>query len=1062
MSLCAFLRRLDSANALAAIRRTLVLALMGPKASALNPDWAARNVREGRRAGAQQYAWGVCLLLAMAPAPIFGDASDRTISQFVHTAWTAKDGVPANIVDIAQTADGFLWLGTPIGLYRFDGVTFELYQPESGPAFPSNRINALQALNNGDLWIGFLGGGASMLHNGRCTNYPSGDGLPPGNILTFAQDQDGTIWAGTDAALARFVDGQWQRAAGDWGYPYGGVQTMYVDHRGTLWVASRDSIAFLPHGARKFQTTGIKVGQVPRFAEAPSGTLWMAETTRSVRPIPLPENTHGLEPEIQVGSVSMLFDDDGSLWTTSIGDGLRRVPFPDQLNGRKISEFSPAAESFTEKDGLTSDFSGRILKDREGSIWVVTQAGLDRFRKGPLVPLVLPGKFGEKALFPGDGGDIWVSSQGGEARTDGHTWQYTEFRNYFNHGVRDSRGVTWLDTLSSGPTRLFRMEKGKETPVVRMPSESENLGQVLAEDRMDTLWLAGGPHQVFFLKNGRWGELETPPEIAGKIAISAFTDDSGRIWFGFRGAIMMLDGRNLRAFTSKDGVPNLAITCFTELGGHIWIGGPRGLALFEGNRFRTIASAGGDWLEGISGVDRDSNGDLFVTEIRGVAFIPAAEISKVLENPAARVQVQIFDWRDGLASTTGSRAPYPDSLRGLDGRIWFSTSSGVAWIDPAHIAKNLLPPPVAIRSITADGKRLGSAAGLQLPPHTGQLLIDYTALSLAVPERVHFRYKLEGYDKDWQTAGSGGTQREATYTNLSPRKYRFRVIACNNDGVWNETGASLDFSILPAWYQTLWFRSICVVAFALLLWMLYRLRLRQMERLYIARMQERVGERTRIARELHDTLLQSFQGLLMVFQAASNLLPHRPDDAKKKLDGAIEKTSQALNEGRGAVQGLRSAAAIGSDLAVALRTLGDELATGGDDRKSSAFEVMVEGEPKNLKPVVRDEVYRIAGEALRNAFAHAEANRIEVEIHFDALRLRLRIRDDGKGIDFDLLGDEGRPGHWGLQGMRERAKVIGGKLEIWSSAQSGTEVELTLRSSVAYDAGTLQRTSERS
>jgi signal transduction histidine kinase len=318
---------------------------------------------------------------------------------------------------------------------------------------------------------------------------------------------------------------------------------------------------------------------------------------------------------------------------------------------------------------------------------------------------------------------------------------------------------------------------------------------------------------------------------------------------------------------------------------------------------------------------------------------------------------------------------------------------------------------------------------------------------------------LEGTDTGWQNVG---TRRQAYYNNLGPGSYRFRVIACNNDGVWNETGASLDFSILPAWYQTLWFRSICVVAFALLLWMLYRLRLRQMERLYIARMQERVGERTRIARELHDTLLQSFQGLLMVFQAASNLLPHRPDDAKKKLDGAIEKTSQALNEGRGAVQGLRSAAAIGSDLAVALRTLGDELATGGDDRKSSAFEVMVEGEPKNLKPVVRDEVYRIAGEALRNAFAHAEANRIEVEIHFDALRLRLRIRDDGKGIDFDLLGDEGRPGHWGLQGMRERAKVIGGKLEIWSSAQSGTEVELTLRSSVAYDAGTLQRTSERS
>ncbi len=998
------------------------------------------------------------MLIAFVPAPLLANAGDRTLSQFVHTSWTAKDGVPASIVDIAQTADGFLWLGTQSGLYRFDGVTFELYQPESGPAFLSNHVTALQALPNGDLWIGFQDRGASLLRNGRCTNYPFADWLPPGKIYFFVQDHDGTIWAGANTGLARFVDGQWRRIGDDWGIPSGRVHTIYVDHKGTLWVAVQDKIVFLPRGARRFQTTDIKVIQVMQFTESREGTLWMAETTRSVRPVPLAENTHGQEPEIQVGSRAILFDDDGSLWITSIGDGMRRIPFPGQLNSQKISEFSPAAESFTEKDGLTSDYSYLILKDREGSIWVVTQAGLDRFRRGALAPLLLRGKFGSKAIFPGDGGNIWVSSDGGkaesEAWTDGHTWQFPSSTAYFTHGVRDSQGVTWLDTYdwSTGSGRLFRMEKGKLTFVAKMPSapfESlTNSGQVLALDHTGTLWLAGGPHQIFYLKNGKWAELETPPEIAGMIAISALTDDRGRIWFGYTNAIMMLDGTNVRTFTGKDGVTTGIITCITDLGGHIWIGGPGGLEVLQGDGFRTIAPAGGDWLDGISGLEKDSNGDLFVTEPRGVGFLPAAEISKVLENPSARVQVQILDWRDGLGGTTLNRIPYPDSIRGLDGRIWFSTSSGVSWIDPAHIPKNSLPPPVVIRSITADGKRYGSTAGLRLPPQAGRLLIDYTALSLAVPERVRFRYKLEGYDTDWQDAG---THREATYTNLSPRQYRFQVIACNNDGVWNEAGASLGFTILPAWYQTIWFRSMCVAAFAWLLWTLYWFRLRQLKRQYSARIEERVGERTRIARELHDTLLQSLQGLMFQFQAAYNMLPRRPEDARQTLEEALAGTEHAIAESRDAIHDLRSQSMGEGDLAQLLEAAGGELAATQDTKqKPPGFRVIVEGEPRRLSPVLQDEVYRIAVELLRNAFRHAGAGQIEAEIRYDNHQLRLRLRDDGKGIDPKVLEESGRPGHWGLPGVRERAHRIGSQLSFWSQAGVGTEVELTVPAAIAY------------
>jgi signal transduction histidine kinase/ligand-binding sensor domain-containing protein len=1001
------------------------------------------------------------LLIALTPASVFAQTTDRTIGQFVHTAWTAKDGVPANIWDIAQTTDGFLWLGTPQGLYRFDGVTFEHYHPESGPDFPYRGVSALRALSNGDLWIGFRGMGvASLLRNGKCTNYSPSDGLPAGLVSVFVQGRDGVIWVGTDKGLARLEDGRWRAVGHDWGYSPGMVQTMYVDRNGTLWLASRDSIIFLPLGAKAFQPTGIKVVDVPQFAESHGGTLWMAETTRSVRAVPLPSNTHGLEPEVQVGSQSILFDDDGSLWITSAGDGMRRVPFPDQMNGQKIGEFGPEAESFTEKDGLSNDLSTRILKDREGSIWVVTVAGLDRFRRSALVPVMLPGKLGVRGTFPEDGGNIWVSSLGGgQAWTDGHTWHYLDHRYYFPHGVRESGGVTWLVNFLPGPRTIVRKENEKLTVVAQVPPESQNLGQVLAEDRDGTLWIAGGPHQIFFWKDGKWGELETPPEIAGQVAYSAFTDDGGRMWFGFNNTIMALDGRKVRTFTDKDGVSLGAVTAFTSLSGHLWFGGTRGLQVLDGDHFRNVDPAEGDRFSGVTGIEQDAGGDLFVSELRGIVFIPAAEVAKIVRNGAAKVQDRIFDERDGWAGASTRWGPYPTSVQGTDGRLWFSSLGGVAWIDPAHILKNQLLPPVVIRSITANETRYASSAGLKLPPQTRRLLIDYTALSLAVPERVRFRYKLEGSDKDWQDAG---TRREATYTNLNPGPYRFQVLACNNDGVWNETGASLEFSILPAWYQTIWFRSSCVGVFLVLLWMLYQFRLEQLERQYSIRTEERVSERTRIARELHDTLLQSLHGLMFEFQAARNMLPGKPEAAMRVLDDTLAGTEQAITESQEAIEDLRGEAVADNDIAQRLRAMGEELMAvrsadhalpdhGSPGHASPSFGLTLEGEQRDLAPLIREQVYRIAREIVRNAFRHAQAHRIEAEILFDNHQFRLRVRDDGKGMARDILQKGGRAGHWGLRGVRERAQKMGAKLDIWSEVGAGTEVQLAVPASVAYE-----------
>jgi signal transduction histidine kinase len=401
----------------------------------------------------------------------------------------------------------------------------------------------------------------------------------------------------------------------------------------------------------------------------------------------------------------------------------------------------------------------------------------------------------------------------------------------------------------------------------------------------------------------------------------------------------------------------------------------------------------------------------------------------------------------------------PHVAKASDGRLWFLPSDGASVVDPQHLPFNRLPPPVHLEQITADRKTYSVASGssgpLPLPALVQNLEIDYAALSLVAPEKVLFRYKLEDWDQDWQEAG---TRRQAFYTHLSPGNYRFRVAACNNSGVWNEAGAALDFTIAPAYYQTAWFRLLSVAAFLALLAALYQLRLRQAAQHFNIRMEERVNERTRIARDLHDTLLQSFQGVLLKFHAVTYILPDRPAEARRTLNEAIDEARQAITEGRDAVQGLRSSTLTTNDLARAIGTFGEGLAADqpGD---SSDFRVHVEGTPRELAPILRNEVYRIAAEALRNAFRHAGARRIEVDICYDKRQFRMNVRDNGKGIDPQVLNQGGRAAHHGLPGMHERAKLVGGRLAIWSQPDSGTEIELIVPAAIAYAKGQVARQS---
>jgi signal transduction histidine kinase len=380
-----------------------------------------------------------------------------------------------------------------------------------------------------------------------------------------------------------------------------------------------------------------------------------------------------------------------------------------------------------------------------------------------------------------------------------------------------------------------------------------------------------------------------------------------------------------------------------------------------------------------------------------------------------------------------------------DGKLWFAVFGGVAMIDPAHLANNDVSPPVFIRSLTANGESYSTYHDLTLPKSTREVSLDYTALSLTLSERNRFRYKLVGLGKDWKDAGA---RRQAFYTNLEPGTYTFQVIAANNDGVWNETGASLLFEIPPTVFQTMWFRTAVAFSLAILLWMVVLMILRQSIRRTEARLRERVAERERIARELHDTLLQGFQMLVLRFQVITDTLsPDNP--ATKLLEESLSRSERALQEGRDKVSALRSEAESGEDLAAELRQFGKDLSS----ESTTTFQFSVEGRPIALQAVVHEEIRLIAREAIANAFRHAGAKEIKCQFIFTRRDFVFVCSDDGRGIPETVLRAKEVRKHWGLVGMRERARQIGAVLYVGPAGPGGTKIELKLRGSIAYAGG---------
>jgi signal transduction histidine kinase/ligand-binding sensor domain-containing protein len=981
------------------------------------------------------------LLLASTPLATGG----QSLHQLYHRSWTVRDGAPGSVTTIAQAADGFLWLGTDNGLVRFDGESFEPYHPSSGGDLLSGYISVVTAMPEGGLWIGYQAGGVSFLQNERITNFTQAEGLPAGSVGQFAKDMQGRVWVATLYGLARLGGSNWHIFGPQGRYPEEHPDSVFVDSRGTVWANTRVGLMFLPKGQEKLQVADPFVFENVDIEEAPNGTVWIAASNGSVRAITTRDGKYKANgASIDVNSDGIYVAKDGALWISTIGKGLLRVPYPDSLVGHH-SPSDPAVQSFSERDGLTSNFGFRVIEDREGSIWVATTRGIDQFRKSVLTPVNLPqGAATYIALVADAAGRLLVGSDRLMRVTDGSAEVIDGAPTHVECAYRDPNGVIWL----GGRNGLWHVS-GTRFISTALPPELNLLAhnvQAITMDRAGALWVSLVNSGVFRLNHGMWSRFGSVAELPQIPAVIELTDSAGRIWFGYTAnRIALLDGTRVSIFGLSDGLDIGNVISIYDHDGEIWIGGQSGLELFEQGHFRRFQLAGSEPLRGVSGIVLAKNGDLWLNQASGVVHIAADEVAHARKDAHHQARYELLNYLDGLVSSPEQLRPLPTAVESSDGRIYFVTRGSVVWVDPANIARNTLSPPVWIRSVSVDTRLYNELETLEFPTHAQNIEINYTAPSLLVPQRVRFRYKLDGFDKEWHDAG---TRRQAFYSKLPPGTYTFRVTASNNDGLWSEAGASFVFTIPPSFTQSVLFKALCAVAVFGLLWLLYTIRLRQFTAQVKARLYERLAERTRIARELHDTLLQSFQGLLLHFQRARNLLPERLAEAIQTLDTALDGAEQAIVEGRDAIHDLRSPAAKG--LVEEITSLGEELVAKNGNKDAAQFRAVIEGTAQTLNPNVHIEIFRIAREALRNAFSHSQARRIETEVAYSSNLFRLRIRDDGKGMAPDVRNRGERIGHWGLGGMRERAERLGGKLEVWSEPGAGTEVDLRVPASIAY------------
>lgn len=967
---------------------------------------------------------GLNLVLVLAAVwPLWSLDASRNSSQYVRHKWGVEQGLaPGPIYAISQSRDGYLWLGTERGLLRFDGFEFELREEKSPLGVPVTHVLGLLPAPGGGLWVRMRRTAQSLYYwDGKAfrdafhkqkSPHPSVSAMAPG------ANGELLLWALSGEPFAGVLrDGRAQRLAEPQGFSRSPVLSLLQDRLGALWVGTRDAGLFrVFEGKVEAVRDGLPDLKVNALTLGSQGELWVGTDAGLARWDGRRLEQGGALQELRgIPILSLLTDREGNIWAGTNERGLLR------LN-------SSGLEWMEGKDARGRQAVTTLFEDREGNLWVGSGSGLERIRDSAFV------NFSQAEGLPSEAhGAIALDAEGGlwAAPVDGGLWHRKNgvVRRVVADGLdRDvvyaiatnDRGV-WLGRQSGRLTLL---------PYAGGATQSWNLGDsVFAVHcaRDASVWAGTLSSGAVHLKNGSLQPFTKGSGLAANAVQALFESRSGAMFFSTPAGLREFSGGQWRKH------PLQGVNCFAEdRQGNLWAGGDDGVSRWDGQRWHRYPAM----PEGVRSLTMDAHGDWWI-----------ATTERILR--LGKEGRRDYGGDDGLRATGGVKR-HRALAAGSDGRIWFATNRGVAFVDPAKLRETSPDAIPHIHTLLADGAALSGT--MRVPEGTHRLILRYAGLFLGAPQEVRYRYRLDGFDDKWSDATAA---REALYTNLPPRDYRFRLMTRNAEGDWNPTEASLAFSVAPQYWQTWWFRLAGAAAAAALLALAWRMRLRQWRQEMQLRFDERLAERTRIAQELHDTLLQGFLGASMQLHVATEALP-ADSPQRKPFERVASLMSQVIGEGRNALRGLRSQAAGQAGLAKELADAPVAMGFSG----ASQYRVIVDGEARALEPSAREEIYRIGREAILNAFRHARAENIDVELLFTSRSFRMRVRDDGCGMEPQIL-ESGKPGHWGLTGMRERARKFGAELIVRSRVGAGTEVELAAPGARVFAQDTVRTWTER-
>jgi ligand-binding sensor domain-containing protein/signal transduction histidine kinase len=984
--------------------------------------------------------------------------------QFGHTSWQTEQGLPQNTVQaILQTRDGYLWLGTKEGLARFDGLRFVVFDKQNTPQLPHNQIRGLFEDRAGRLWIS-TPGALVRLEHGRFTAFTTKDGLSSNNIWSVIEDHAGALWMATPNGLNRYREGQFTAFTTRDGLSHNSIETLLEDRTGALWVGTVEGLNRFKDGVftRYGKPEGLAGPAIKALLEDQQGRVWIGTPDGLTVWADSKFQTFTTREGLAHTNVTTLTQDRaGRLW----------IGTPGGLHLWRAGAFTV----YTTRQGLPHNRVEALKEDHQGGLWIGTPAGLAHWqdealttfteREGLSSNLVL-------TLFEDREGNLWAGTEAGGLNLIKHKkfTTYTTRQGLSANLVRsifeDRAGNLWVGTQAG----LNRMKDGRWTTFTTKDGLASNDVLALCDDRQGNLWL-GTPQGLQRFRQGRFTTFTVRDGLADDYIRSLYEDRAGTLWIGTRRGLVRWQNGQFTVFTMLDGLANDLVGALCEgRDGSLWIGTLGGLSRFKDGQFTNYVNelssevvialhedaSGVLWIgthggglnrykdgrfthftakDGLSDdviyqILEDSQDNLWMSSNKGIMRVSRQDLEARRPGAAQPLPVISYGTADGMETRECSGGGHPAGSKTRDGRLWFATIKGIAQLDPANLRVNTLPPPVTIEQVIVDDTTFQPGAPLELPPGQKRFEFYYTGFSFAAPQQVKFKYKLEGFDPAWIDAG---TRRMASYTNVPAGRYRFRVLACNNDGVWNETGASFEFYHHPYFYRTYWFYGLCLLSLGAALFAWNRARLRRVEREFAAVL----AERTRIAREIHDTLAQGFAGISVQLELVARLLERAPATAKTHLDQARELVRDSLAEARRSVWDLRSPSLEDTDLPAALAETAKRLVAGTHIQAH----VEVSGTYRPLSRTAEAHLLRIGQEAMTNALKHARATQLNIHLEFETRRLRFSVRDNGCGFD-TAAAPASRTGHFGLVGIRERVEQLGGKLNLQSRPNEGTELTI--------------------